>query len=270
MEIDTRPTVEWFEAGRRMRQLRERQGFTLKRVEELSEILARHFHNAEFAVPSSRLSDMEIKGVVPSIYRLHSLARIYRVRPEKILAWYGINRSEIDALDVPGSPLGRLAEFDPPEAAVVPTAVDPVFNWNGNFDVGRIVEQWGALPYAMLQRFQDKDYLYGYVGSDDDSMSPILPAGSFVQIDPTKTRIDRMGWTNDYDRPIFAVETRAGLFFNWCSVVDRRVILESHPLAKAAVKILKMEEVDILGQVVGAAIRYGGRSSLLSIVRGRP
>ena len=269
MTADLKPTVESFEAGRRLRQTREHQKFTLKRVEELSELIAEHFQNNEFAIPSSRLSDMETKGVVPSIFRVHSLARIYRLSPDKILEWYGVLRSEIFDLKIPEAPLSRVAHVETSDAAEVPLALDPSIDWNESFDIVRIIEQWGAVPFSLLKKFQGRDFLYGYVGSEEFAMDPILPPGAFVQIDPSKTRITRSGWQTEYDRPIYAVETRTGLYFSWCSVVDRKLILESHPLSKVEIRILKLDEADVLGQVVGAAIRVGGRGSLFSIVRER-
>lgn len=269
MTADLKPTVESFEAGRRLRQTRERQRLTLKRVEELSELIAAHFQNSEFAVPSSRLSDMETKGVVPSIFRLHSLARIYRISPEKILEWYGVLRAEIFELKLPEAPLSRIAHVETTDPSIVPITLDPSLDWNEGFDVARVIEQWGAVPFSVLKKFQDRDFLYGYVGSEDFGMDPILPPGSFVQIDPAKNRVVKAGWQSDYDRPIYAVETRAGLYFSWCSVVDRKLILEAHPLSKVEIRIFKLDEADVLGQVVGAAIRVGGQKSLFSIVRER-
>src|SRR6267154_1481423 len=78
-------------AGRRLRDLRERLGLTLRSVEEASGRLAVAFENVEFAIPPSRLSDIETKGVLPSLYRLQSMAIIYRVSWDEVLSWYGID-----------------------------------------------------------------------------------------------------------------------------------------------------------------------------------
>src|SRR5438270_2413065 len=80
-------------AGRRLRDLREHMGLTLRSVEEASTELATAYGNPEFIVPPSRLSDIETKGVLPSLYRLHSLAVIYKVPWDEILGWYGIDIS---------------------------------------------------------------------------------------------------------------------------------------------------------------------------------
>jgi len=63
----------------------------MRDVEAVSIRLAEKRGNAEFVISPSRLSDIETKGLVPSIYRLYSLAIIYRQDLRQILTWYGID-----------------------------------------------------------------------------------------------------------------------------------------------------------------------------------
>ena len=63
-------------AGQQLRLVREQLGLTLREVEIASERIAARHRNLNFAIPLSRLCDIEIKGVLPSIYRLHTLAVI--------------------------------------------------------------------------------------------------------------------------------------------------------------------------------------------------
>ncbi len=65
-------------AGSNLRSLRERLGLTMREVESASARIAERHGNDEFTVSPSRLSDIETKGLVPSIFRLYSLAIIYR------------------------------------------------------------------------------------------------------------------------------------------------------------------------------------------------
>ncbi len=80
-----------FEAGANLRSLRERLGLTMREVESASLRVAERHTSDEFAVSPSRLSDIETKGSVPSIFRLYSLAVIYRCDVREILSWYGID-----------------------------------------------------------------------------------------------------------------------------------------------------------------------------------
>lgn len=76
-----------FEAGASLRALRERLGLTMREVECASLRIAERHANDEFAVTPSRLSDIETKGSVPSIFQLYSLAVIYRCDVREILCW---------------------------------------------------------------------------------------------------------------------------------------------------------------------------------------
>ena len=60
--------------GQNLRTSREQLGLTMRDIETASERIARRHSNEEYLIPISRLSDFETKGVIPSIYRLYSLA----------------------------------------------------------------------------------------------------------------------------------------------------------------------------------------------------
>ncbi len=78
-------------AGSKLRALREQLGLTMRDVENESERIARRQTNEDFFVPISRLSDFETKGVIPSIFRIYSLASVYRIQARDIFLLYGLN-----------------------------------------------------------------------------------------------------------------------------------------------------------------------------------
>ncbi len=244
------------EAGGRLRDVRLSQGLTLQRVEQLGAQIATALNNQEFAVPMSRLSHIETKGVVPSLYRVHSLARIYRLTPETIFEWYGVAQPTLDKLELEESPRGRFAFFRTPREVQIPVAVDPSFDARFSSEIGRMIEAWGEVPFSFLSRFRTRQFTYAYVGAEDLMMSPLLPPGSFVQIDPSRRVLKRTMWRNDYQRPIYAIESRKGLYMCWCSVADRKLILQPHPLSGEDVKIFNIDETEVVGQVVAAAVRF--------------
>src|SRR5690242_13094080 len=83
------------DAGHKLRHLREALGLTLRDVETgSSEIAARH-GNQEFFIPFSRLSEIETKGTLPSIYRIYTLAAIYQSDYRTLCSWYGVNLDSI-------------------------------------------------------------------------------------------------------------------------------------------------------------------------------
>src|SRR5438046_1846197 len=78
-------------AGNNLRASRERLGLTMRDVESASMRLAARHGNDEFVINPSRLSDIETKGLVPSVYRLYTLAIVYRCDLREILSWYGVD-----------------------------------------------------------------------------------------------------------------------------------------------------------------------------------
>jgi hypothetical protein len=136
--------------------------------------------------------------------------------------------------------------------------MDPSFDPRYTANMGRVVEQWGVVPLTYLAQFADRRYTYGYIGSDDFTMYPILIPGSFVQIDESKTRVAEGAWRSEYERPIYFVETRDGYTCCWCTLQHEGLVLQSHPLSPVPVRVLKHpQEAEVIGQVVGVAMRLG-------------
>jgi hypothetical protein len=232
----------------------------MRDVELASSQIAQRFENEEFAIPPSRLSDIETKGIIPSIFRFYSFAAIYRREYRELLSFYGLELDRISA-DIG---FGRPQKSHVTEAfsnithVRMPTRLDPGFSLLKTTDLRRAIEQWGAVPMAYLELFADDRYTYGYIGSEDFTMYPILPPGSFVQVDEAKNKVLEGIWRSEFERPIYFVEMRDGHTCCWCAVKRDAIVLQPHPLSPVAVRVLKYpQEAEILGQVVGVAMRLG-------------
>ena len=264
-----------FSGGQNLRALREQLGLTMRDVENASARIADKHGNDEYSIPPSRLSDVETKGVIPSIYRLYSLAVIYRRDVRELMSWYGIDLNMIAAdLEIVSPRKSHVSEaLTSMSGARVPVRLDPGFDLKKTSNIGRLVEQWGVVPMAYLEQFANCNYTYGYVGSEDLTMYPVLPPGSFIQVDESKNRVVEGGWGSEYERPIYFVETRAGYTCCWCSMAGETIILQSHPLSPIAARVLRYpQEAEVIGQVVGVAIRLGEWQALehLSAQKERP
>ncbi len=250
-----------FPGGQNLRILREQLGLTMRDVENASTRIAQKRANDEFVIAPSRLSDVETKGVIPSIYRLYSLAVIYRRDIRELLSWYGVDLNGMAAdLDFVIPPKSHVSEALANLSSIqMPVRLDPSFDPRRTVNFGRMVEQWGQVPLAYLAQFATCQYTYGYIGSDDLTMYPILPPGSFVQIDESKNKAEEGGWRSEYERPIYFVETRNGHTCCWCTMTrEEEIILQPHPLSPVAARALRYpQEAEIIGQVVGVAIRLG-------------
>jgi len=245
--------------GYNLRVLREKLGLTMRDIETASEEIARRRHNEEYSTPISRLSDFETKGVIPSIYRLYSLSVIYRKDFRELLAWYGVDLSlPVSDLEIAAPPRSHLSTALVNNQAVqMPIRMDPAFDPRKTLNFGRMVEQWGTVPLAYLEQFSKFDYTYGYVGSEDFTMYPILPPGSFIQVDESRNKVVEGVWRSEYERPIYFVETREGYTCCWCTLGREDLILQSHPLSPVQPKVVRTSQAEVIGQVVGIAMRLG-------------
>src|ERR1044071_10340127 len=85
------------DAGQKLKRARERLNLRYRDVEEASLRIAERHKNEEYIIALSRLSDIENKGTVPTIYRLYSLCAIYRLNVTEVLRWYGVDTSGLAA-----------------------------------------------------------------------------------------------------------------------------------------------------------------------------
>ncbi len=232
----------------------------MRDVETASARIAQHHGNDEFAIPPSRLSDIETKGVLPSIFRLYSLAVIYRQDLRQLLQWFGVDFNGMASdMDLALPPKSHFSKALKDVANVkMPIRLDPSFDPRFTVNFGRMVEQWGVVPLAYLTQFESCKYTYGYIGSEDLTMYPILPPGSFVQVDEARHTVQNGGWRSEYERPIYFVETRTGHTCCWCAVTGDDIILQPHPLSPVAARVLRHnKDAEVIGQVVGVAIKLG-------------
>jgi transcriptional regulator with XRE-family HTH domain len=245
-------------AGRRLREIREQIGLTLRDVEIASTSLSEARGIEDFIVNPSRLSDIETKGVIPSIYRLYVLSVIYRADFTELLKLYGVDLNCTAADFAICSPrrTHRVEVFSGSSSVQVPIKLDPSFDIKRSSNLGRMIENWGLVPLQFLGELSKKKYIYGYIGMEDLTMYPMIPPGSFLQIDEDRCRVEEGPWRSEIERPIYFVETREGHLCSWCSVKRGEIILQSHPLSPVPPRILKHpQEAEVIGQVVGMAMR---------------
>ncbi|HWF03361.1 MAG TPA: hypothetical protein VHA06_06715 [Candidatus Angelobacter sp.] len=247
-------------AGKKLRELREQMGLTLRDVELSSTSLAESRGIEEFVINPSRLSDIETKGVIPSIYRLYVLSVLYRADFTDLLKLYGVDLS-FTAADFSICRPGKTHRLEIAAGrgnAQIPVKLDPGFDVRRSTDLGRMIESWGVVPMQYLQELAKQKYTYAYIGTEDLTMYPLLLPGTFVQVDENRSRVEEKKWRSELERPIYFVETREGHVCCWCSVRRGEIVLQSHPLSPVPARILKHpQEAEVLGQVVGVAMRLG-------------
>ena len=141
----------------------------------------------------------------------------------------------------------------------VPIRLDPGFDTETTTAVGRMIVKWGTVPLTALEQFKHREYTYGYIGSNDLTMYPLLLPGSFVQIDESRRKIEEGPWRSEYERPIYFLETRDGFVCSWCELSGPTLVLRPHPMSPARTRLFRHgSEVEVLGQVSGIAMRLNG------------
>lgn len=245
--------------GARLRRLRETLGFTIRDVENASHRIADLSGRNEYRIPLSRLSDIESKNVVPGIHKLCSLALIYRRSIHELLAYFEIDLPALASRVGPELSWPRTGRIAPdlPSTVDVPM-MDPGFNSTRTGPCLRHIQKWGVLPAARLKQLAEAGYTYALVGNSDRMMYPIVRPGALLQIDPRVIDIEPCSFTNEYERPIYLVETRDQHYCCWVSKVSAsRIVLQPHPLSGASPIVLRFpDDAEIVGRVVGIAMRF--------------
>lgn len=243
--------------GQKLKRIRERLKLRYRDVEEASIQIANRHKNDEFVMQLSRLSDIENKGTVPSIFRMYSLCAIYRIAIEEVLRWYGVDVSKQPedaaaiAIDVT-----HLIGFNANTGGDVqlPLTLDPGLDTRRTSYLSRLIQSWGKLPLALLNNLDIKNRRYAFIGSDDWSMYPLIQPGSLVMIDETLTKIVNSGWNNEFERPIYFLEHRNGFVCGWCTLTDSQIVLQPHPASMCSPEVYRYPaEIEVVGQVVGLA-----------------
>ena len=246
------------DAGERLKKIRDRLNLTIRDVEEASRKIANRHKNDEFVVGLSRLSEIENKGVVPTIYRFYSLCAIYRLDLAEVLEWYAVALGELAA----DSGLVEIARthmigFGSSGAGEIqfPLALDPGIDMRRTTFLSRIIQRWGRLPLSLLNGFDLKEHRYAFIGLEDWMMYPLIQPGSLVLIDEGRRKIADAGWTTEFDRPIYFLEHQNGFSCGWCNLNGTQLVLQPHPASRCAPEVYALEAVDIIGQVTGVAMR---------------
>jgi transcriptional regulator with XRE-family HTH domain len=210
--------------GESLRRLRLRLGLTTRKVAEHSRRVALERGSREFAISHARLVQIENERSSPSIQKLFSLGEIYGVEAGELL----------DLFLNPGKP--RQLHSSP-----------------GIRDT-RVVSISGESPWP--DDFQLANRRYGLIGLDDRTMDPLVRPGALVQIDESAKFVGTAAWRNEFERPIYFLETRSGYICSWCDAAPGQIISIPHSLSPCHARALAYpREVEVIGRVTAVAGR---------------
>jgi transcriptional regulator with XRE-family HTH domain len=249
--------------GEKLRRVRERLKLTYRDVERASQEIAARRGSTGFQISLSRLADIENRGSVPSIFRLYALSAIYHLDLHEVMRWYGVPVEQLaaDALCMKLAETHRIEVTPREHVAEATPAADDVDIRKTTF-LTQGIHRWGHFPLSFLDASNHLQPRYGLVGLEDWSMFPILRPGSLVLIDENRRKIARGGWNNEFDRPIYFLEHRQGFLCGWCALDGGTLAVQPHPASEKAPSLFNYPtEIDVVGQVVGMAMRLDGSGS---------
>jgi len=251
-----RPTAS---AGAKLKQLRERNGLTLRAVEALSRQLADKKQNYDFFISRGWLNNVENGTYTPGPCKLYSLGAIYRTHWTNLFAFYGLHLSDFERDQAMFAPPKTQLALDAPRAEdtiVVPLQSHEALRLDQTNLLSKLVEIWGEVPIRLIQHLDLRNGTYGFVGMGDKRMSPLIRPGSIVQIDQNQRKIINVHWDNEYDRPIYFLELRGAYLCSWCEMSGGYLSAVPHPNSKCEVRRFAYpREADIVGRVVGVTMR---------------
>jgi transcriptional regulator with XRE-family HTH domain len=246
-------------AGRRLRAERERLRLSTREVERLSRKIAEEKSNHEYALSHAWLTEVEFGKFLPSIYKLYSLTLIYKLNYSEVLGFFGINTGDIGkeegAIILPYTHLIRSA-FEISTATIeAPLELRSQVRLEDTNLLSRMFGRWGEIPVSLLHRLNLRTGFYGYIGRDDYTLFPLIRPGSFVQIDTHQRKINKGGWQNEFDRPIYFVELRDGYACSWCEISGHQLTLIPSPQSRAQARHVQYpENAEIIGRVTAVAM----------------
>ena len=107
-----------------------------------------------------------------------------------------------------------------------------------------------------MQCLNSRHSVYGYVGTQDFTLFPWIRPGSFVEIDAGQRRIERILWSNEFDRPIFFVELRDSYACSWCELRERHLFLVPSPQSHYRIQEVRYpDDAEIVGRVTAVSMQ---------------
>jgi transcriptional regulator with XRE-family HTH domain len=250
-----------FEAGKRLRAKRERLHLSIRRVAKISQKIAEEKNDPAFFVPHNWISDLENGKSKPRLAKFHSLSLIYDCDINEILALFGLNIIDLGKerrlVTLPHTHLSGLPLAQPEPISATSSQLSLKLPLERTNLVQRIFQDLGEMTLFLAQQAGPQDLLYGYVGTDDYTLDPIIRPGAFVQIDPQQNKVTKDMWPSEHERPVYFVELRDNRYAcSWCELEGNHLLLVPSPNSPVPIRHLRYpQDAEIVGRVIGFAHR---------------
>ena len=238
--------------GEMLRAVRIQWGLSLRDVKKRSLHLANEWGSRSYEVSGSWLCKMERGSFDITVPKLISLATIYNRPPEELLR---------QCLPTPPASLGRDQHLGLSSSVLAaengPLDEEAQHLLSDGFNSDPIPEATMLLPLDTSAAATP--IRRAIVGLQDRSLYPMIRPGSVLKIDVQKRAIaSRKEWTNEFDRPIYLLQTHKGLVSGWCELDGEGLWLTliTHNLSREPGQRWRYrKEVEVIGRAVAVAIR---------------
>jgi transcriptional regulator with XRE-family HTH domain len=247
------------EAGKRLRAKREALHLSTRDVARLSRRIAEERGDQAFSVSHNWVSDVENGKFKPKSPKLYSLCLIYRCGINEILALFGLNPGDLiqeqGLIALPHTHLLGPGAAAPEPMMLTRLDLRSEAQLQRTNLAHRMVQ--GEIARFLVQQASMRHLLYGYVGTEDHTLDPILRPGSWVEIDLRQTKVTKGIWISEYDRPIYFVELRGDCYACcWCEVDGNNLLLVPNPKSLTKIRHVRYpQDAEILGRVTAIAMR---------------
>jgi transcriptional regulator with XRE-family HTH domain len=241
---------------RRLKATRNRLRLSTREVARLSRAIAAKRNDPQYYISHTWVAELEAGKFTPKLCKIESLSIIYKCRLEEILAMLGLDidlASKAEGQGLVNLPHTALVVPPTPssgETIVVPLGLRDRTALENTDLVSRLFESWGEVPIAMLQQMDWRNSLYGYIGTRDYTLYPVIRPGAFVRIDARQRKIKQDGWKDEFDRPVYFTELRNGYVCSWCEVNGNQLALLPSPHSGKQAKYVRYPgDANVLGRV---------------------
>jgi hypothetical protein len=228
--------------GSWLRGLREELHLTRIGVERLTGESASRVANGRYRIRRGRLADIEDGHSPPDIFEVASLSECYKVPYPSVLRAFGVPSTESRTPQKPWF----FTDIDRPFSLAFHTSI--------SFDTTRLVTESAeelGIPAAVRRELDEADFRLGIVGTNDDTMGELVPAGSVVVIDTSRNAVETGEWKSIRERPIYFVWHENGHSCSWCFLARETLFIVPYPTSRQPIMIFKTPRAaSIIGQVV--------------------
>jgi transcriptional regulator with XRE-family HTH domain len=247
--------------GKRLRAKRERLHLSTRAVERISQRIAQEKKNQALYVSHNWVTDVENGRFTPTFPKLYTLSLIYECDLEDLFAIFGFNVRDVgkerSLIALPHTHLIAPLPGRADATNVAPLDVRTRSALKRTDLVDMMSETWNEIPIFLLQQGDPRRSLYGYIGTEDYTLDPLIRPGSFVQIDSRQKRIAKEVWLNEHDRPIYFTQLRDNYYAcSWCELDGNQLLLIPSPQSQMPVRNVRYpQDAQIIGRVTVVTMR---------------